>query len=58
MRKHRRRQRQNRPLQVLLPPASAVAAFSGAIEKDGDYGSSTVLMSPRDQPCELGRRDA
>jgi hypothetical protein len=28
MRKHRSRQRQNRPLQVLLDPVPAVAAFS------------------------------
>jgi len=43
MRKHRSRQRENRPLQVLLHPIPAVAAFFGAIERDGDYGSSAVL---------------
>ncbi|WP_154071074.1 hypothetical protein [Bradyrhizobium lablabi] len=30
---------------------SSSRGFLGAIEKDGDYGSSAVLMSPRDQPC-------
>jgi len=30
----------------------------GAIERDGDYGSSAVLKSPRDQPCQHSRRDA
>jgi len=39
MRKHRSRQRRNGPLQVY------------AIDGDGDYGSITVLKSPRHQPC-------
>jgi len=30
----------------------------GAIERDGDYDSSAVLKSPRDQPCQLSRWDA
>jgi putative acetyltransferase len=30
----------------------------GAIERDGDYGSSAVLKPPRDQPCQHSRRDA
>ena len=42
---------QNRPLQLLLDPVPAVAFFFGAIERDGDYDSSAVLKSPRDQPC-------
>jgi len=49
MRKHRSRQRRNRPLQVLLHPVTTVAALS--IERDGDYGSSAVLKLPPDQPC-------
>jgi hypothetical protein len=31
-------------------PYSSRGLF-GAIERDGDYGSSAVLKSPRDQPC-------
>jgi hypothetical protein len=37
---------------------SSSRGFFGVIEKDGDYGSSTVLMSPRDQLCQLGRWEA
>jgi hypothetical protein len=51
MRKHRSRQRQNRPLQFSLLPVPAVAVFFGAIERDGNYGSSAVLKAPRHQPC-------
>jgi hypothetical protein len=34
---------------------SSSRGFFGAIERDGDYGSSAVLKSPRDQPCQLNR---
>src|SRR6478752_593578 len=47
MREHRSRQRQNRPLQVLLHPVQQSRSL-GAIERDGNYGSSTVLKSPRE----------
>jgi hypothetical protein len=30
---------------------SSSRGFFGAIERDGDYVSSAVLKSPRDQPC-------
>jgi hypothetical protein len=35
----------------------AVAAFSARFERDGDYDSSAVLKSLRDQPCQLSRWD-
>jgi hypothetical protein len=34
---------------------SSSRGFFGAIERDGDYDSSAVLKSPRDQPCLLSR---
>jgi hypothetical protein len=46
LRKHRSRHRQNRPLQVYIPLGQP--RLFGAIERDGDYGSSAVLKPPRD----------
>ena len=48
MRKHRSRQRQNRPLQVFVISRSSSRGFFGGIERDGDWVSSAVLKSTRD----------
>ena len=47
------RQRKNRPLQVLLHPVPAVAAFSARSKEDGDYDSSAVLKLPRTSHVSL-----